>query len=149
MAKTDTKSAAPTSAAEWRRTRIEGELIRLPGSGNVARLRRPSLTAMAATTNGVPNPLSHEVMRLLASAPAATEAERIENVKRNSRGMVEVAALCLVEPRLRLVGDPLEGEIAPEDLSDYDLSFLYYTWVEGAASDVAPFRVVAERLAGD
>ena len=122
-------------------------MIRLPGSGNIARLRKPSLFALAATSNGVPNPLSYEVMRLQASPPAASEDERIEAVRQNGRGYVEVAALCLIEPRLKLVGEPGEGEISPEDLADFDLWWIYNVWVEGAAADVAPFRV-AERVAG-
>src|SRR5215470_5350014 len=101
MADTD-KPLVPTPASEWRKARDEGELIRLPGCGHVARLRRPNLTVLAATTNGVPNPLTPSIMHLLSSPPALDNAARIENVKRNSRAYLEVAVLCLVEPRLRL-----------------------------------------------
>jgi hypothetical protein len=139
------KPIAVTPASVWRRKREEGELIRLPGSGNVARLIRPPLAQMVLSSNGVPNPLSRDVQRLLAgSAPPKDEAGRWANYQANVRGMQELAALCLVEPKLRLDGPPGEGEIGPEDLSDLDYTFIVYTWVEGAAEAVAPFRVAPE-----
>ncbi len=141
----ENKPTAPTPASSWRRAREEGELIRLPGSGNVARLIRPPLSQMALSSNGVPNPLSREVQKLLAgTAPPKDEEARWKNYQANMRGMQEIAALCLKEPRLRLDGPPQEGEIGPEDLTDLDYTFLLYTWVEGAAESVAPFRVAQE-----
>ncbi len=164
---TETPPIAPTPASQWRRQRQEGDLIRLPGSGNVARMVRPNLLALASTSNGVPNPLSARVLRLMAAPPARDDKERVENVKRNALACLEIAALCLIEPRLvfgwrcanghRSVEhpetcptckatdwtpiDPGEGEIGPQDLTNLDLSWIYYGWVEGAASEVAPFRV--------
>jgi hypothetical protein len=136
---------APTPASVWRRGREEGELIRLPGSGNVARLIRPPLASMALSSNGVPNPLSRDVQRLLAgTAPPKDEDARWRNYQANMRGMQEIAQLCLKEPILRLDGPPQEGEIGPDDLTDLDYTFLVYTWVEGAAEAVAPFRVAPE-----
>lgn len=139
----------PTPAVVWSQARRVGHLVRLPGSGNVARLRRPTLTALAATTNGVPNPLSDAVMRLLAAAPPKTEGERMAAFRTNNRGMLEVAALCFVEPVLVLdrEPDPEAGEIGPLDLTDLDISWLYFSWVEGDAASVAPFRVAEEPAA--
>lgn len=137
---------APTPASEWRTKRKQGELIKLPGSGNVARLVRPPLASMVLTNHGAPNPLSRDVQRLLSgTAPPKDEQERWKNYQQNMRGMQELAALCLVEPRLRLDGEPQDGEIGPDDLTDLDYTFITYTWVEGAAESVAPFRV-AESL---
>ncbi len=136
-----TPPTTPTPAAAWRRQQTDGELFRLPGCGHVARLRRPSLTALAATSNGVPNALAAAVLRLLAAPPAKTDDERVGNVKRNSQGYLEVAALCLVEPRLQLKGEPGEGEIGPQDLSDLDYAWIYHTFVEGAATESAIFRL--------
>lgn len=133
-----------TPASEWRRVAKEGELYRLPGSGNVARLIRPSLTALVSVSSGVPNPLSRDVQKLITgAAPTQDEAKRWENYVANSRAMQEVAQLCLKEPRLVLDREPGEGEIGPADLTDLDYSWLYYTFVEGGAADVAPFRVTA------
>lgn len=131
----------PTTASAWRQATEQGALVTLPGSGNIARLRKPSLTALAGTSNGVPNPLSSEVLRLMAAPPPKTDEERLTNVKRNSRAMVEVARLCLVEPKLKIDGEPGEGEIGPGDLANMDYSFIYYIWVEGSAADAEPFRV--------
>lgn len=143
MADKTTLSITPASA--WRRAREEGELIRLPGSGNIARLIRPPLASMVLSSNGVPNPLSRDVQRLLAgTAPPKDEAARWTNYQANMRGMQELAALCFVEPKLRLDGPPGEGEIGPDDLTDLDYTFIVYTWVEGAAESVAPFRVTPE-----
>jgi hypothetical protein len=134
-----------TPASAWRTAREQGELIRLPGCGNVARLVRPPLARLALTNGGVPNPLSREVQRLLSgSAPPRDENERWKNYVANMRAMQEIAQLCLVEPKLRLDGPPQEGEIGPEDLTDLDYTWLFYTWVEGAAEQVAPFRVTQE-----
>jgi hypothetical protein len=139
------KPTAPTPAHAWRKQREEGELIRLPGSGNVARLIRPALSMMALSSNGIPNPLSRNVQKLLAgTAPPKDEAERWANYQTNMRGYHEVAALCLAEPRLRLDGPPQEGEIGPEDLTSYDYIWIYYTWGEGVAEQVAPFLVAPE-----
>lgn len=143
------KQTTPTPASAWRRTREEGELIRLPGSGNVARLVRPSLTTMALTNGGVPNPLSSVVQRFIAGSagltPARDAAEQWEIYKKNTRALQEIAVLCLAEPKLALDRPPSEGEIGPEDLTDLDYSWIYYTWLEGAAENVAPFRV-AQRV---
>lgn len=139
------KPTAPTPAGLWRRQREEGELIRLPGSGNVARLIRPPLAHLVLSSNGVPNPLSRNVQKLLAGTPPPKdEHARWANYQANVRGMQELAALCLLEPKLRLDGPPGEGEIGPEDLADLDYTFIVYTWVEGAAEQVAPFRVAPE-----
>lgn len=134
----------PTDAAQWRQQRQHGELVTLPGCGHVARLVRPSLTALAAATNGVHNPLTQEVLALAAGRPAATEAERLGNYRRNARAYVEAAALCLREPRLILDREPSTGEIGPDDLADYDYVWFYYTWIGGPDADVAPFRVAGE-----
>lgn len=134
-----------TPASVWRRKREEGELIQLPGSGNVARLIRPPLASMVLTSNGAPNPLSRDVQKLLAGTPPPKdEAARWANYQANMRGMQELAALCFAEPKLRLDGPPGEGEIGPDDLTDLDYTFIVYTWVEGAAEAVAPFRVAQE-----
>lgn len=134
-----------TPASTWRSAREAGELIKLPGCGNVARLIRPALGKLALTNGGVPNPLSRNVQRLLSgAAPPRDENERWANYQTNTRAMQEIAQLCLVEPKLRLDGPPQEGEIGPEDLTDLDYTWLYYTWVEGAAEQVAPFRVTPE-----
>jgi hypothetical protein len=126
---------------EHRQKRVAGELITLPGSGLIVRLVRPSLTALAATVNGVPNPLSSVVLRLMASPPPKNDEERVQNVQRNSRAFLEVAALCLVEPKLALDHEASDDELEPQDLSNLDYAWIYYSFVEGTVTDIAPFRV--------
>lgn len=139
------KPLSVTPASAWRKAREQGELIRLPGSGNVARLIRPPLASMVLSSNGVPNPLSRDAQRLLAgTAPPKDEAERWANYQKNTRGMQELAALCLAEPKLKIDGPPGENEIGPDDMADLDYTFIVYTWLEGAAESVAPFRVSSE-----
>lgn len=133
-----------TPASAWKKARVEGELIKLPGSGNVARLVRPPLASLVLTNGGAPNPLSRDVQRLLAgTAPPKDEADRWESYKKNTRALQEIAALCLAEPRLVLDRQPGDDEIGPDDLAEQDYLFIYYTWLEGAAENVAPFRVAA------
>lgn len=141
----DPKLTNATAASAWRKATIEGELIRLPGCGHVARLVRPPMSKLVLTSNGVPNPLSRNVQKLISGTPPPKDEQtRWENYQANMRGMQEVAALCMVEPRLRLDGAPEDGEIGADDLTDLDYTFILYTWVEGAAESVAPFRVAAQ-----
>lgn len=142
------KPTTPTPASAWRRATTEGELIKLPGSGNVARLVRPPLSKLALTSGGAPNPLSRAVQSFLASregvTPLRDDADRWESYKKNTRALQEIAALCLAEPKLALDRPPNDDEIGPEDLTDLDYGWIYYTWLEGAAATIAPFRVTAE-----
>lgn len=134
----------PTPATEWRKQSTDGELYRLPGSGHVARLRRPSLMALATRPGVIPNPLGDAVLRFLATTPdAKTDAQQIDAYRTNARAFEEIAALCLVEPHLILDRTPNydAGEIGTDDLSDRDYSFIVFTLTQGAASDVAPFRL--------
>lgn len=150
----------PTPAAEWRRAAIDGEVYTLPGSGRNARLRTVSLLALAARAGTVPNPLAHQVLKLEGvSRTPKNEQEQITNYREFAAGYAEVAKLCFVEPRV--VDEPNydAGEIAPADLTEHDLIWLYGTFVKGVADDRARFlaatvaananakRDVAERLA--
>jgi hypothetical protein len=134
----------PTDARAWRRGREQGELFVLPGCGHVARLRRPSLTALAAATGGMPNPLSEKLIQLAMGRRASSDEQALEYYRRNSRAYLEAAALCFVEPRLVLDREPQEGEIGADDLTDLDYTWLYHSFITGGDHDVAPFRVERE-----
>lgn len=143
------ETTQPTTARQWKQTAQDGELYVLPGSGHIARLRRPSLTALAAEAGEIPNPLSIEVMRFLAHADEIggltrpTEAQLIVAYEKNARAFVEIAALAFVEPKLILDRDPDydAGEIAPSDVADLDYVWITGRLVEGQAADLASFRV--------
>src|SRR5687768_951231 len=108
-----------TPASEWADT----HLYRLPGCGHVARLRRPSLSAMATRVGQVSNPLSPELMRFLAvtdAKPAVTEEEQIESYCKHVTAYLHMAELAFVEPKFVLDHPPdyKKGEIGPGDLTD-------------------------------
>lgn len=139
-------AAAPaltiTPAAQFRR----GGLYRLPGSGHVVRLRFAGLYALVVGGD-VPNPLRAEVTRLLTvgSAGDPSPEARQEVTRRNVQTFVELAARCLVEPRLVLdrAPDYDAGEIGADDLHDRDYDWLYFDFLQKGvdADDVARFRV--------
>lgn len=141
-ADTPPEAALPTPADAWR----GGQLYRLP-SGHCAQLRRPGLMAMLATGQ-IPNPLAQQVMRLLTVTTTEeiaqrTREQREEALRSNSEAFVAIAELCFVAPRLVTDHPPdySADEIGAADLSDRDLLWLYYDFVEGTAQDVATFRV--------
>lgn len=146
---TTTNTDAPktvTPASAWKRQSQDGELYLLPGSGNIARLRRPSLTAMAVEAGHLPNPLAAEIMDLLTqrSDPLAqpTPEEQIESFKQNGRAFIKIAQLCFVDPPLVLDRAPNyeAGEIGPGDVPDADYIWIANTLVEGEAAQLLPLR---------
>lgn len=142
---TPAPETAPAPAATPARAWGQAQLYRLPGCGHVARLRRPSPTALIARAGDLPNPvLSRALLSLLATNDeTSTEAEQIAAYQRNARSYVEIAALAFVEPRLILDREPdyEVGEIAPEDLTDVDYVWIYYSLCQGGHERVATFLV--------
>lgn len=141
----ETMAPAATPAAAWRRATTDGELYRLPGSGHVARLRRPSLYQLAAR-GAVDSGLAAQVLKRLTAGERPgerSEADRAQTHRENVDLFLGVAALCLVEPRLILdrPADPERGEIGPEDMADADLLWLYYDFAQEGDRSVATFRV--------
>jgi hypothetical protein len=141
-----TITATPASA--WRRQAVEGEWYRLPGSGNVVCLARPGLQAMIGVAGKVPNPISRNVLNFLAATSRlidranASEDERVQAWIEDQRTNIELAKLCFVHPRI--VDDPQgDDQIAGEWLSDYDLSWVVYSFLEGSAERVSAFRLAA------
>lgn len=138
---TPTPEAAPTPARAW----SQAQLYRLPGCGHVARLRRPSPTALIARAGDMPNPvLSRDLLATLASDEVPSDLdEQIAAFRRNARVYVEIAALAFVEPQLVLDREPdyEAGEIAPEDLTDVDYVWLYYSLCQGGHEKVRTFLV--------
>lgn len=128
---------------EWYSASEDGELYRLPGSGKVARLRRPSLYALLTQASEMPNKFSKDITRLLAQSASYEERERLERLNQNARAFQEVAALCFVEPAFALDRAPVRssGEIGPGQLTDQDYLWLFYQFVEGQADDLQSFRV--------
>jgi len=137
-----------TPAKEWAaKTTGDGFKYRLPGSGNVTKLRRPSLMALAARGTSIPNPLSAEVLRYVTDRGDVlnerTDEERNEIYVKNAIAFVHIAVLCFVEPKLVADRAPNyeKGEIGPENISDLDYQWIVYSFVEGSVERTDPFRV--------
>jgi hypothetical protein len=128
---------APTPARAWGAVHT----YQLP-SGNVARLKRPAVLALAAKGH---NPVSQAVMLELydRKAQPATDVEKLAQITANSQKYLEVLALAFVEPKLVIDRDPDydAGEIGPHDLDDGDLLWIYWTFIEGVAAHFAQFRL--------
>lgn len=131
------------TAAELAQRFAKADLYRLKGSGQYARLRRPSLLALVAKGT-IPNPYATAITRLLGvTETPKTDEEKIDLLKRNATAFMGVAELCFVEPRIVSDRAPnyAAGEIAAEDLTDQDLLWLFYEFSQEVDSAVAPFRV--------
>lgn len=134
-------------ARRWKKQSTDGQWVTLPGSGEPALLKRPSLMAMAANAGHVPNPLSAEVIRFLAENGDPlrnySKDERAAIYKKNSRAFVEIAKLTFLDPKIVEDREPDydAGEIAPTDIGDFDYSWLIFNFVEGDASKLVPFLI--------
>lgn len=140
--------AQATPANEWGEDVDDGVYYRLPGSGKVAKLRRPGLMGMASEAGYIPNPISDDIMRFLADNSNdqfsnMTPQKRMEVFKKNTEAFIDMARLCFMEPRVAPKGrkaDRAKGEINPRDITDWDYNWLVYSFVEGSLERVAPFR---------
>lgn len=140
-----------TSAAEWREFAREGALYKLPGSGRVMRLRKPSLMAMSVKAGYVPNPLQNEVLRFMAEVDQSnsyardpqSEAKQVEHYKKRVAAFLHIVVLAAVEPEVVLDGkaDYGAGQINITDIPDRDIMWIVFSLVEGEALPIdAPFR---------
>lgn len=102
----------------------------LPGTGRVVKLQMPDLYAIVGV-NGLPDLALAPVLRFLrngalkkASGPMAEFEADVEWL----RGVLGIAQLCLVEPRLyRSEAEArAKGGIGPRDLSLKDFEYVYY-----------------------
>jgi hypothetical protein len=113
-------------------------------SGRRVTLAMPDLYAILATVGRVPSQQIVDVLNLL-QAEGALDADPATNrflLKRNEvRGMYAIAALCLIEPKLCLDGEPKDGALTPSDLSYSDVEVIYWGFFRGARapqSDASP-----------
>lgn len=136
-----------TPASIWKQQSPagEGDVYTLPGSGHIARLVRPSLMALAVKAGQVPNTLSDAVIKFLIASDSdlhKTDEEKIASYRQNVRAYFEVAALCMVSPRLVLDRDPNydADEVGPEAMHDRDIIWLYYDFTQGSSAARLAFR---------
>lgn len=139
-----------TPASEWRRKAREGEWFTLPGSGNIAKLRRPGLIAMALKGTNIPNPLAQEIREFLAEEEAdllsrRTDEQRMERFDKNSRALGAMCRLVFMDPKIADEGKAAkDDEIELTDIPDADMAWVGHHFLEGRFSLIADFRLAAE-----
>lgn len=146
------EEAPPTEATpanDWA-AQADGELLRLPGSGKWARLRKVPMMAMIAFAGKSPNVLADEVLRFNAvstNGSRQSPQEQIAQYKANVQAFIRMAAMCFVAPKLVLEGEPdrAANEIGPFDVVDIDYRWIYFTFLQGEDAELAPFRRPAPR----
>lgn len=138
------------SAEEFDKPVKEGVVYRLPGCGKKARIRSVTPLVLAARAGRVPNPMVDEVVRLLAiqtdPLEKMSEAKQIQMYKDNGVAFIYAAKLLIVEPAFiipeqdKRQPDTSKGEIGPDHLKERDYLWLAYTFLQGQAKDLIPFR---------
>lgn len=128
-----------------------GEVLTLPGIGKAVRLRPITPAVMATRVGKIPNPMESEVIRLLAitedKVDRMPEAKQIQHYKDNSLAYQYAAALMIIEPQFVMPPKdaapdwrPPKGCIGPMHLKERDYIFLVYTYMQGGAEALLPFR---------
>lgn len=128
-----------------------GEVLTLPGIGKPVRLRPITPAVMATRVGKIPNPYENEVIRLLAitedKVDRMPEAKQIQHYKDNAIAYQYAAALMIMEPPFVMPPKdagpdwrPPKGSIGPMHLKERDYIFLVYTYMQGGAEALLPFR---------
>ena len=123
-----------TTALEWRRARVEGEVVTLP-SGKTARLRTMSLLRLLEKGT-IPDSLSGIIQEMMGGEKKV--ANNLETFQGLSELLAVVCQLSFVYPKI--VDDPTEDdEISIEDVA-YDDKFFVFNWSQKEISLMTPFR---------
>src|SRR6185295_10269672 len=106
--------------------------------GRTGLLEMPDLYAFLCSVGTVPDPSVAAVLRLLEGTGALEAQNPLQRLHGQTEwwlGLYKLAALCLVEPKLRLdVSDAaplLPGELTPRDLSLNQVQGIYYQFFLG------------------
>jgi hypothetical protein len=130
------KVTSVTSATQWR----SAQLVEFP-SGNVAKLRKVSITAMLAFGH-IPNTLLGVARQFTTKGVDVDEAvQDPERFGEFVKFTHFVALQAFVEPKVNLDPDAKldDDEISILDLDDTDLLFVLH-WTQGAIEKLKPFR---------
>jgi hypothetical protein len=117
-----------TSGSEWLKNREEGELVQLPYSGRLVRVRtvRPD---MLLRQGKIPNPLATLMVNMIYSKGGELDAflndqENIDAAMEMLESLRVVCTAGLVAPRI--VDDPVgDDEISIDDIELPDRSFIF------------------------
>ena len=97
-------------------------------SGREVQLQLPNMFEVLCGIGNVPSLEMAGVLRLLEGSNAIAEQNLVQRygaLKEYFIGLYEMARLCMVSPRLKLKGEPEEGEIGAADLSYGDVLAIY------------------------
>lgn len=94
-------------------------------SGRSVVLERPDLYS-ALSAGQIPNPLLAPILVLIdGGAPVLDPTQGLFRARDNFRGLVHLASLCLVQPRLVLnPAERKEGDLEPRDVPLRDLYYI-------------------------
>jgi hypothetical protein len=139
------------SAKQMRERRRHGEKWVLPGTGDVVLLRRPGLRAQAAGVGVIKNGLSDRTIKFVARLSASslldqenkTEAEQMQAFQEETEVFYEILEQAFVSPKFVYRREPNEeaNEIGPEDVGDYNVTWIVYRYCMGAVEEIERFRV--------
>lgn len=127
-----------TSSRSWLRVPPPA-MVEFP-SGNVALLRKPQLLGMMKRGE-IPNPLLDAALDHVGGKPSTDYAKTAEFVD-------FLVSVTFVSPSVILEGDPGEGELHVDEISDDDKKFAV-SWAQQGARAAAQFRGVRNERAGD
>jgi len=141
MSKQATK---PTTAAEWKKPRQEGELVTLP-SGNRARLRPADLMRMIEG-GSIPDLLSGVAAKAIWAEQDPDEiGGSVELAKQYDELLNIVLPAIFVEPKVATNDrEPADDEIAIEDIELADRTMAFNLSIMGASS-MRKFREQQEK----
>lgn len=94
-------------------------------SGHVVTLGMPDLYKLVATDADIPNQALADILDLVTygamDSGRGDDKKRMEGNRRFLMSQFQLAALCIQEPKLVLLGDVTEGDLTPSDLVPKDL----------------------------
>jgi hypothetical protein len=94
-------------------------------SGKVVTLGMPDLFKLVATDAEIPNQALVDILDLVTygamDSGRGDDKKRLEGNRRFLMSQFQLAALCIQEPKLVLMGEAKEGDLTPSDLVPRDL----------------------------
>lgn len=132
--------ARPSSAADFKRWREQGQIMRLPTSGLVVRVQRVHVAELAVAGK-IPDHLTSQVLAQLHLSKRAADDEpaTLEEQVGQIVGLVDaVCCAALLEPRME--PEPSSPDVlAPGDMPYADREHVYL-WVCGLVEAALPMR---------
>ena len=125
-----------SSADEWRKINVEGEVVQLP-SGFVVRLRPVSMDFLWKTGK-IPDALTNIVASIISTGTVATNnvLEDAKNIMDLKQVLVEAS---MIEPKIAIEPDYKNNEISYFDLSSEDTEFVM-SWAQRPQKELINFR---------